>query len=144
MDGPKDQPDDRTDLIDRMLAAASAARANAHAPYSNFKVGACLRGDSGRLFAGCNVENAAYPMGQCAEATALGALIAAGDKRVLECVVVAEGGRLTSPCGGCRQRLSEFAAPETKVHICDPRRPRRTTTLGALLPLSFSREHLES
>ena len=139
MDGPKDQ----SDTLDRMLAAAATARANAHAPYSNFKVGACLRGDSGRLFAGCNVENAAYPMGQCAEATALGALVAAGDKRVLECAVVAEGGRLTTPCGGCRQRLSEFAGPEIKVHICDPEGPRWSVTLGELLPHSFGREHLE-
>lgn len=138
-----DRNDDRSDILTRMLAAAVAARANAHAPYSNFKVGACLRGDSGRLFAGCNVENAAYPMGQCAEATALGALVAAGDKRVLECVVVAEGGRLTTPCGGCRQRLIEFAAPDAKVHICDSQGPRWTATVGQLLPHSFGREHLD-
>ncbi len=139
-DAKKHEP---ADTLERMLAVASDARANAHAPYSNFKVGACLRGDSGRLFGGCNVENAAYPMGQCAEATALGALIAAGDKRVLECLVVAEGGRLTTPCGGCRQRLSEFAGPELKVHVCDPGGPRWSVTLGELLPHSFGRDHLD-
>ncbi len=126
----------------RMLAAAKAARARAYAPYSRYKVGCCLRGESGRLFAGCNVENAAYPQGQCAEASAIGALVAAGDRRVLECVVVGAGALIT-PCGGCRQRLREFASAETRVHLCGPRGLRRTVTLGELLPLSFGPRHLK-
>ncbi|MCC7049794.1 MAG: cytidine deaminase [Alphaproteobacteria bacterium] len=126
-----------------MLAQALAARANAHAPYSGFKVGACLRGESGRLFWGCNVENAAYPQGQCAEASAIGALVAAGDRRILECVVVAEGPDLVTPCGGCRQRLREFARDDMPVHLGDSKGLRRTVTLGELLPLSFGPDHLK-
>ncbi|MCC6468527.1 MAG: cytidine deaminase [Alphaproteobacteria bacterium] len=126
-----------------MLAQALAARANAHAPYSGFKVGACLRGESGRLFAGCNVENAAYPQGQCAEASAIGAMVAAGDRRILECVVVADGPGLVTPCGGCRQRLREFARDDTPVHLGDSNRISRTVTLGELLPLSFGPDHLK-
>jgi cytidine deaminase len=131
------------DTLARMLALALEARANAHAPYSGFKVGACLRGESGRLFQGCNVENAAYPQGQCAEASAIGALVAAGDRRVLECVVVAEGPDPVTPCGGCRQRLREFATDDAPIHLADPRGIRRRVTLGELLPLSFGPHHLK-
>ncbi len=135
MDGP--------DGIAKMMALAVAARENAYAPYSAFRVGACLRGDSGRLFVGCNVENASYPESQCAEATAIGALVSAGDKRILECVVVAEGKDAVMPCGGCCQRLGEFAAPETKIHLCDAKGLQRTVTLAQLLPLTFGRSQLD-
>jgi cytidine deaminase len=129
--------------VARMLALALEARANAHAPYSGFKVGAALRGESGRLFAGCNVENAAYPQGQCAEASAIGALVAAGDRRILECVVAADGPGLVTPCGGCRQRLREFASDDTPIHLSDSQGIRRRVTLGELLPLSFGPDHLK-
>jgi len=125
-----------------MLRLALAARDNAHAPYSRFKVGAALRGAGGGLFAGCNVENAAYPQGQCAEAGAIGAMVAAGERRILECLVVADGPGLVTPCGGCRQRLREFAGDDLKIHLADPRGIRRTVTLGELLPLSFGPDHL--
>jgi len=131
-----------TDVTD-MLVAANAARDNAHAPYSNFKVGACLRGRSGRLYAGCNVENAAYPQGQCAEATAIGVMVAAGETAIADILVVHDGPLLAGPCGGCRQRLREFAGPETPVYLCSPDGLRRTLTLGELLPLSFGPEHLD-
>jgi xanthosine phosphorylase len=121
-----------------LLDAALAAHANAHAPYSRFQVGAAVRTESGRIFAGANVENASYPHGNCAEASALAAMVAAGERRIVEALVVAGGERLCTPCGGCRQRLFEFGAPETLVHLCDPRGLRRTVTLGELLPLSFS------
>jgi len=129
------------DITD-MLVAANAARANAHAPYSNFAVGACLRGRSGRLYAGCNVENAAYPQGQCAEATAIGAMVAAGEKAIAEILVVHDGPLLAGPCGGCRQRLREFAGLDAPVYLCRPDRLERTLTLGELLPLSFGPEQL--
>jgi cytidine deaminase len=128
--------------VEEMLKAASRARAKAYAPYSNFRVGACLRGESGKLYAGCNVENAAYPQGQCAEATAIGVMVAAGEREIAEILVVGEGPQLISPCGGCRQRLNEFAAPATPVHLCDARGVRRTLTLGELLPLSFGPRQL--
>ena len=125
-----------------MLEAARRALANAHAPYSRFRVGACLRAASGRLHAGCNVENAAYPVGQCAEATAIGAMIAAGDREIAEIVVATEGAELCPPCGRCRQQLAEFAGPDTPVHLCGPEGVRLSTTLGELLPLAFGREAL--
>src|SRR3954454_22305453 len=128
--------------MDDLLAAASAARANAYAPFSNFPVGAALRATSGRVYAGCNVENAAFPQGQCAEASAIGAMVAGGDREIVEAVVIGGGPDLCSPCGGCRQRLAEFAAPETPIHLCVPEGLRRTVTLGELLPLAFSGRNL--
>jgi cytidine deaminase len=125
-----------------MLAMARAAMARAYAPYSRFTVGAVVRGASGVLYAGCNVENAAFPQGSCAEASAISALIMAGERRIIEVLVMGTGAALVSPCGGCRQRLREFASDATLVHICDPDGVRRTVTLGELLPLSFGPENL--
>jgi xanthosine phosphorylase len=121
-----------------LLDAALIAYGNAHAPYSRFHVGAAVRTEGGRIFAGANVENAAFPEGNCAEASALAAMVAAGERRIVEVLVVAAGERLCTPCGGCRQRLCEFGTPDTLVHLCDPDGLRRTVTLGELLPLSFS------
>jgi cytidine deaminase len=129
--------------LEAMLALARRVRANAHAPYSGFKVGACVRGESGRLYAGCNVENAAYPQGQCAEAGAIAALVAGGDRRILECVVVAEGPGLVTPCGGCRQRLREFAGDDVPIHLADAGGIRKRVALGDLLPFSFGPDHLK-
>ena len=123
--------------IDAMIRLAADARANAHAPYSGFKVGACLRAADGRLFAGCNVENVAYPQGQCAEAGAIAAMVAAGARLIAEVVIVAEGEKPCTPCGGCRQRLAEFAGPDTPVHVASPAGVRATHTLGALMPHAF-------
>jgi len=125
-----------------MLEAARRALGHAHAPYSRFRVGACLRVDGDRLHPGCNVENSAYPVGQCAETTAIGAMVAAGDRVILEIVVVTEGTELCSPCGRCRQQLAEFAGPDVLVHLCGPEGLRLTTTLGALLPLAFGPDTL--
>ena len=121
-----------------LLDAALIAYGNAHAPYSRFQVGAAVRTAAGRIFAGANVENASFPEGNCAEASALAAMVAAGERRIVEVLVVAAGERLCTPCGGCRQRLCEFGSPDTLVHLCDPGGLRRTVTLGELLPLSFS------
>ena len=121
-----------------LLAAARAAFDNAHAPYSQFRVGAALRSGSGRVFAGANVENASYPEGNCAEASAIAAMVAAGEREITEALVLADGPALCTPCGGCRQRLAEFAGPDLPIHLCAPQGLRRTVTLGELLPLSFS------
>ena len=118
--------------------AARSALENAHAPYSHFRVGAALRTPSGRIFAGANVENASYPEGNCAEASAIAAMVAAGERQITEALVVASGSRLCTPCGGCRQRLAEFAGPDVRVHLSGPEGLRRTVTLGELLPLSFA------
>jgi homotetrameric cytidine deaminase len=134
-------PDDRDDA-DELLEAAAAVMAHAHVPYSHFPVGAALRTPGGRVHVAANVENAAYPQGQCAEASAIGVMVAAGDTEIAEVAVVAERLDICPPCGGCRQRLSEFARPETRVHLGRPGGPRRTLTLGELLPLGFGAEAL--
>jgi cytidine deaminase len=127
-----------------MLELARAAMARAYAPYSRFSVGAVVRGETGALYAGCNVENAAFPLGSCAEASAISALIMAGERRVTAVLVIGTGPALVSPCGGCRQRLHEFAADTTPVHICGSDGLRRTVTLGELLPLSFGPGNLSA
>ena len=129
--------------LEPMLDLARRALGNAHAPYSRFRVGACLRAASGRLYAGCNVENAAYPVGQCAEASAIGAMVAAGDREIVEVVVATEGAEPCPPCGRCRQQLAEFAGPDARVHLCGPEGVRISTTLGQLLPLAFGPGTLE-
>jgi len=126
---------------DDLLAAARAARAHAHAPYSGFAVGAAVRGGSGRVYAGCNVENAAYPEGLCAEANAIGAGIAAGETTIIEALVVADSSVPTTPCGACRQRLREFAADEAPIHAADATGVVATFPLGSLLPHSFGPSH---
>jgi homotetrameric cytidine deaminase len=125
-----------------LLAMAREAALRAYAPYSNFPVGAAVRTADGRRYAGANVENAAYPQGQCAEASAIGALVAGGGGQIVEVVVAAPSQELCTPCGGCRQRLREFAADDAPIHLVDLERVRRTASLGELLPLSFGPEHL--
>jgi cytidine deaminase len=131
-----------TSGIGALIDAAKTARANAYVPYSRFAVGAAIRAEDGRLYAGANVENAAYPQGQCAEASAIGAMIAAGARRIEAMVVLADGAALCTPCGGCRQRIREFAEPATQIHLCGLDGVRRTVTVGELLPLSFGPDNL--
>ena len=126
------------DEADALLAAAQAAMYNAHAPYSGFRVGAALRAANGGVYVGANVENAAYPQGQCAEASALGALVAAGAREVTAAAVVAERVDVCPPCGGCRQRLAELARPDTPVHLGRPGGRHRSLTVAELLPLGFT------
>ena len=125
------------DTPEVLLGAAQEAMRNAHAPYSGFRVGAALRAPGGGIYLGANVENAAYPQGQCAEASALGALVAAGEREIAAAAVVAERLDICPPCGGCRQRLAELARPDTPVHLGRPGGPRQTFTVAELLPLSF-------
>jgi homotetrameric cytidine deaminase len=125
-----------------LLRAADAVMRTAYAPYSEFKVGAAVRARSGAIYAGPNVENVAYPQGQCAEASALGALVAAGESAITAVAVVAEKVEVCPPCGGCRQRLAEFGSPDTLVYLGRPGATPQTTTLGELLPLSFGRDEL--
>jgi len=130
--------------LDALFEAAKAAFDNAYAPYSRFKVGAAVRTPDGRIFAGCNVENAAYPVGNCAEPSAIAAMVLAGGRRIAEICVVGAGEKLCTPCGGCRQRIREFADESTLVHVAGPEGLRRTFTLGELLPESFGPEHLSA
>ena len=125
-----------------LLGAARAARERAYAPYSRFAVGSALLDEQGRIHAGCNVENAAYPQGQCAEASAIAHLVLAGGTRILAAVVVGVADDPVTPCGGCRQRLREFAADDIPIWAADLHRVRQRYTLGQLLPASFGPGHL--
>ena len=132
----------RTTPMKDLVTAARAARDNAHAPYSNFKVGAAIRTASGRIFTGCNVENIAYPEGTCAEAGAIAAMVAAGEREIAEVLVIAGGEEPVSPCGGCRQKLAEFGAPDVPVTMATISGRIATAHLGELLPGAFSARHM--
>jgi cytidine deaminase len=125
-----------------LFDAALAAQANSYSPYSHFRVGAAIRTASGRIFPGANWENVAFPQGVCAEGSAIAAMVTAGEREIVVVLTVADGDQLTTCCGGCRQKLSEFAGPDALVHAAGPEGVRRTFTLGELLPESFGPEHL--
>ena len=131
-----------TSELDALFTAAKTAQARAYVPYSRFKVGAAVRGANGVIYAGCNVENAAYPVGNCAEASAIAAMIMAGETRIVEAMVIGDGAGLCTPCGACRQRLREFAALDVAVHVADQNGVRRSFTVGELLPASFGPDNL--
>jgi homotetrameric cytidine deaminase len=137
-----DSYSDRLLGADALVAAAREAMHRAHAPYSRFRVGAAVRAEDGSIHAGANVENSAYPQGQCAEASAIGVLVAAGRTCVLEVAVIADSDDICVPCGGCRQRLREFMPLDGAVHLCSAGGERRTVTLETLLPMSFGPEFL--
>jgi cytidine deaminase len=130
--------------VQELFETARAVREHAHAPYSGFRVGAALRAGSGRIHAGCNVENASFPEGICAEAAAIGAMVAAGDREIVEVLTVADGDDLVTCCGGCRQRIREFASGDTPVHIAGLEGVRRSFRLDELLPFSFGPDNLSS
>ncbi len=125
-----------------LLSAARDAQTHAYAPYSRFAVGAAVLDEHGDIHAGCNVENAAYPEGVCAEACALSAMVLAGGRQVRALAVVGDGAELVTPCGGCRQKLREFAAADTPVLVGDRAQLRAEFTLAQLLPSSFGPENL--
>lgn len=128
--------------FDALFAAASRVQALAYAPYSRFKVGAALLADDGAVYSGCNVENAAYPVGSCAEAGAISAMVAAGGRSIRALLVLGEGEALVTPCGACRQRIREFAQPQTPIAIAGPEGVRQRFSLEALLPASFGPDNL--
>ncbi len=128
--------------LDALFAAAQAAQARAYAPYSGFRVGAALLADDGAVYAGCNVENAAYPVGACAEAGALSAMVAGGGGAIRAILVYGEGAELVTPCGACRQRIREFAGTDTTVAVAGPEGIRARFSLDELLPASFGPANL--
>jgi len=135
-------PMKRSHLME-LMNAARIVRDNAHAPYSGFRVGAALRAGSGRIYTGCNVENASYPEGTCAETGAIAALVAAGETEVIEVAIIADSPTPITPCGGCRQRLAEFGAGEIPVHMGTLDGRSETMTWAALLPGAFSSQQFK-
>ena len=128
--------------FEKLFLEAKNVREKAYVPYSQFKVGAAFLTESDSIISGCNVENAAYPQSQCAEASAIGNLVANGFTKIKEVVVIGSGDLLCSPCGGCRQRLREFASLDTLIHMCNVNGHLKTSTLVDLLPDSFGPENL--
>ena len=131
-----------SDNFQKLFEEAKKVREKAYVPYSQFKVGAAFLTDDNSIVVGCNVENAAYPQSQCAEASAIGNLISQGYKNIVEVVVIGSGNKLCSPCGGCRQRLREFAKLDVLIHMCNIEGHIKTSTLDELLPDSFGPENL--
>ena len=125
-----------------LIDSARAVRENAHAPYSKFKVGAALRASSGAVYQGCNVENVAYPEGTCAEAGAIAAMVAGGDTEIAEIAVIADSPKPVSPCGGCRQKIAEFASGDVKVTMATTDGVILETTVAGLLPGSFDADYM--
>ena len=125
-----------------LIETARAVRENAHAPYSKFKVGAAVRAASGTIYVGCNVENVAYPEGTCAEAGAIAAMIAGGDTRIAAVAVIADSPQPVSPCGGCRQKIAEFADGDVIVTLATTDGTVLDTTVGKLLPGSFDVDYM--
>ncbi len=125
-------------MKNRLYEAAREVMARAHAPYSKFLVGAAILAGDGNIYRGCNVENASYPEGWCAETSAISSMISNGQTKIIEIAVIAEKMPGVTPCGGCRQRIAEFANADTPVHLCDESGVMETIKLGDLLPRSFS------
>ena len=128
--------------LDALFSAAKLAQGRAYAPYSRFRVGAAIRSASGAIYAGCNVENAAYPATSCAEAGAISAMVTGGDTQIAAGLVIGDGELLVTPCGNCRQKIREFAGPHTPVHVAGPDGVRASFTLAQLLPESFGPDNL--
>ena len=124
--------------MNELIAAAKSARLKAYAPDSKFLVGAAVRDERGHIHGGCNIENAAYPQGWCAETSAIAAMIMSGGKAIAEMAVIGTGDLLCTPCGGCRQKIREFAKGNVKIHMCgEDGKVKQTFTLDELLPASF-------
>ncbi|TWF52923.1 cytidine deaminase [Neorhizobium alkalisoli] len=120
-----------------LFEAARDAMSKAHAPYSKFPVGVAIRAEDGKVYLGANIENLSFPQGWCAEPTAIGAMIMGGAKKIVELAVIAEKLPLCTPCGGCRQKISEFASADTRIHLCDDLGVQKTVTMAELLPYAF-------
>jgi cytidine deaminase len=121
-----------------LVSAARHSQSNAYAPYSNFKVGAAIQADNGKTYSCCNVENAAYPLGQCAEAGAISSMIADGGKQIIELVIVGSNNEFCFPCGGCRQKLAEFSTPNTLIKLVTQDNQVHVTKVAELLPNAFN------
>jgi cytidine deaminase len=130
--------------LDDLFQAAALAQTRAYAPYSQYHVGAAIISSSGQIFSGCNVENASYPTGICAEANAIGAMINAGETQIADILVVGDATNTITPCGLCRQRIFEFSSPRTKIHCADATGVKASYLVGDLLPHAFGPSHLKA
>ena len=130
-------------MSETLFEAAREAMALCYAPYSKFPVGAAIRAEDGKIYKGANIENLAFPQGWCAECTAIGAMIMGGARKIVEIAVIAEKVALCPPCGGCRQKIAEFADRQTRIYLCDEVGVKKTMTLDELLPFSFETDTID-
>ncbi len=126
-----------------MLNAAKTALKNAYAPYSCFDVAACVRAENNEIFTGCNVENISFSVGFCAEVGAIGALFTQGQRKITEVLVLVKDDKICPPCGACCQRLSEFASPNTLIHLCTLEGKYECKSLMEILPYAFGPHKLK-
>lgn len=132
-----------TPSTDTLFRLASEARGKAYAPYSRFQVGAAVESTAGNVYTGCNVENVSYPIGTCAEESAISAMINGGDREIRSILIVAGGQELIAPCGACLQRIKEFSTPETTIYLADTKEVKKTLKIQDLLPFGFTNEDLK-
>lgn len=125
-------------MIAKMISQAHALLNHAYAPYSKFSVACCISTEEGHFYTGVNVENASFGLTSCAETSAIGSMISAGEKRIKSMVVLAGNDQLCSPCGACRQRIHEFSTSETRIHLCNKDSVFYSMTVDELLPLAFN------
>ncbi|CAN7614305.1 cytidine deaminase [Rhizobium sp. LjRoot254] len=130
-------------VTDILFEAAQDAMTRCHAPYSKFPVGAAILAEDGKVYKGANIENLAFPQGWCAECTAIGAMVMGGARRIIEIGVIAEKLAYCPPCGGCRQKIAEFADPSTLIHLYDGAGMVKTMTMNELLPFSFQTDTID-
>ena len=130
------------EIIYKLFETAKKARLNAYAPYSKYLVGASVLAESGAVYASCNVENISFPCGVCAEAGAISAMVAAGERKLKAVLVVSEGKNLVYPCGACLQRIAEFADADTQIYLADTAQIRKTCRITDLLPHNFKASEL--
>jgi cytidine deaminase len=128
---------------DVLFEAARDAMSRCYAPYSKFPVGAAILAEDGNVYKGANIENLAFPQGWCAECTAIGAMVMGGAKKIVEIAVIAEKMPLCPPCGGCRQKIAEFADASTRIYLCDETGVKKTMTMDELLPFSFDTDTID-
>jgi cytidine deaminase len=124
------------------IKATKEAMSKAYVPYSNYPVGALIVTNNGNTYSGCNVENASYPLGNCAEASAIASMILGGEKKIKTIYVMSKNDEGGIPCGGCRQRIREFSDSNTQIMMCSPDGVQNRINLSELLPHSFGPEHL--
>ena len=130
------------DLTNELYKKASVVMETAYVPYSKFKVGAAILDENNNFHIGSNVENSAYPIGNCAEASAISAMITSRGTRIIAIAVTGYGKMLCTPCGGCRQRIREFSEPNIPIIIGNENGIQKIFTLNDLLPFSFGPENL--
>lgn len=133
----------KTSIENQLFTLAMQTRSQAYAPYSGFAVGAAIQSTSGKLYSGCNVENVSYPCGTCAEAGAIAAMLAGGDQKIEQILIIADSPELIAPCGACLQRIKEFAQPETTILLANMSGIQKKLTIEELLPFGFNNEELK-